>query len=216
MTGWNYPYQQWTQDLKDQYAYNVSGAKALLSAAGYSTGFDTNVVASTASDLTLLQIVQSYLAQVNINMSIRTMDPAAWISFVRAHKHDQLAYGGNSSGFSFPPLFGFNRWATNATFSWANVSDPAWDNLRSRALAAPTTAETQALLVEANKYMVDKHWVISLVTPNYFALYQPWLKGFNAQNFSISGGGASGSPLFVGFYTARFWIDTSLKKSMGH
>jgi hypothetical protein len=64
--------------------------------------------------------------------------------------------------------------------------------------------------------MVKQHWVVSLDTPNLFGLYQPWLKGYNGQNFAISGVGGSGSPLFIGFYAARFWIDQNMKKSMGH
>src|SRR5208283_6249334 len=42
MTGWGLPYDQWPQDLKDQYAFNVAGAKALLTTAGFPTGFNTD------------------------------------------------------------------------------------------------------------------------------------------------------------------------------
>jgi hypothetical protein len=61
--------------------------------------------------------------------------------------------------------------------------------------------------------MASKQWEISLVTPNVFALYQPWLKGYNGQQFSISG---SSGILWIGFYGARFWIDQNLKQSLGH
>jgi len=37
-----------------------------------------------------------------------------------------------------------------------------------------------------------------------YALYQPWLKGFNGQNFAISG---FQGPVLIGFYGARFWIE---------
>ena len=216
MAGWTLPYTQWPQDLKDQYAYDPTAAKKLLSDAGYPNGFTTNVVASNGADLDLLQIVKSYFAAVGINMSITTMDPAAWSSYVRAHKHDQLCYGGNSAGFTFPPFSGFRRWFTGYAFSWANVSDPKWDAMRTEAIAATTTiANAQKIVINANEYMARQHWSISLLTPNYFALYQPWLKGYNGQVFSVSAGGGIG-PLYFGFYTSRFWIDTNLKKSMGH
>jgi hypothetical protein len=62
--------------------------------------------------------------------------------------------------------------------------------------------------------MAAQQWEISMVTPNLFALYQPWLKGYNGQSFSISGTGTG--PLWVGFYCSRFWIDQNLKTSLGH
>jgi hypothetical protein len=49
---------------------------------------------------------------------------------------------------------------------------------------------------------------------NLFAFYQPWFKGYNGQAFAISGG--SSGPLMAGYYTSRFWIDQSVKKSLGH
>ena len=86
---------------------------------------------------------------------------------------------------------GFNRWQAGAGFTWQNVNDPAWGTLQAKALASSSIADAQQTVVTANKYMAQQNWVISMDTPNYFALYQPWLKGYNAQNFSISGGTGS-------------------------
>jgi ABC-type transport system substrate-binding protein len=85
-----------------------------------------------------------------------------------------------------------------------------------KALAAPSVADTKDLVIQGNKYMAAQHWVISVCNPNVFALYQPWLKGYNAQSFSISESGGSSGALWIGFYAARFWIDTNLKASMQH
>jgi len=41
----------------------------------------------------------------------------------------------------------------------------------------------------------------------------PWLKGYNGQNRSIPG---TLVPFLEGFYGARFWIDPSVKKSLGY
>ena len=35
--GWGLPYDQWPQSLKDEYTFNLPGAKALLAAANYPT-----------------------------------------------------------------------------------------------------------------------------------------------------------------------------------
>ena len=212
MTGWTYPYDQWPQELKDSYAYNPTKAKQLLADAGYPNGFKTDVVTATSSDLDLLQIIKSYFAAVGIDMTINTMDYASWNTMVRAKKHDQLAYN-NSLGFTFPPLMGFRRFQSTSGNNWCDVNDPAWDALYLKALAATSLSDTKSLVVQGNTYMASKQWEISLVTPNVFALYQPWLKGYNGQQFSISG---SSGILWIGFYGARFWIDQNLKTSLGH
>ena len=89
MKGWGFPYSQWPQDLKEQYAYNPTAAKQLLAAAGYPNGFNTDFVADNATDLNLLQIVKSYFAAIGVNMDIR-MDSASFSSFVVSnHKQDR-------------------------------------------------------------------------------------------------------------------------------
>jgi hypothetical protein len=56
--------------------------------------------------------------------------------------------------------------------------------------------------------VAEQHYALSLLQPNLFSLNQPWLKGYNAQNYALQ--------TVCGFYTSRFWIDASAKKSFGH
>ena len=106
LTGWGFPYSEWPQDLKDQYAFNVAGAKALLTAAGYSNGFNTDIVAPDNYDMTLLQIVKSDFAAINVNMTIRTMDTTAWTNYVRVTASDDaMSCGMSGLGLSFEPMF---------------------------------------------------------------------------------------------------------------
>jgi len=74
MTGWGFPYSQWPQDLKDQYAYNPTGAKKLLADAGYPNGFNTNIVVVPEVNMDVLQAVKAYFAVIGVNMDIRVMD----------------------------------------------------------------------------------------------------------------------------------------------
>ena len=212
MTGWTYPYSQWPVSLQQAYAYNPTNAKALLAAAGYPNGFTTDIVTANNSDLDLLQIIQSEFAAVGITMNINVYDYATWNTMVRAKKHDQLAYN-NSAGFTFPPLMGFRRFQSTSGNNWCDVVDPSWDALYAQALAATTVAQTQALVVQGNQYEAAQQWLITLPTTSNFSVYQPWLKGYNGQEFSISG---SSGVLWIGFYCARFWIDENLKQSLGY
>ena len=212
LTGWTYPYSQWPASLKATYDYNPTGAKALLAAAGYPNGFNTHIDASSAADLTLLQIIQSEFAAIGITMSISTMDAASFNTLEHNHADTQMVYG-TTLGFTFPPLKGFQHWQTGTQYDWTDVNDPNWNALMAQALAATTVAQTQALVVQANQYMAAQQWELSLPTPGLFAAYQPWLKGYNGQSFAISG---SNGILAIGFYCSRFWIDENLKKSMGY
>ena len=93
MKGWGFPYEEWPQELKDEYAYNPAAAKQLLADAGYPQGFKTNVLATADADMELLKIVQSYFAAIGIEMGIRVMKTADWIQYVEIDcKHDQLIY----------------------------------------------------------------------------------------------------------------------------
>jgi hypothetical protein len=64
------------------------------------------------------------------------------------------------------------------------------------------------IVADANKMVAEQHYALSLLQPDLFSLYQPWLKGYNAQTYALSN--------VAGFYTARYWIDSGVKKSFGH
>ena len=215
LTGWGWPYSEWPQQLKDEYAYNPTAAKQLLSAAGYPNGFNTDVVASTDSDLSLLQIVKSYFASIGINMDIRTIDPASWTTYVQiGHKHDQLAYrAAGLVGTTSEPLRQLNRLQTGYSVNWTMVSDPVFDAFYPKAMADTNIDDIKQVLVDANKEVAQQHFVISLLAPQFSAFYQPWFKGYDGRVYSVSG--TVGAPSGASYYAARFWIDQSMKKSMG-
>ena len=216
MKGWGFPYEEWPQDLKEEYVYNPPVARKLLADAGYPNGFQTNVVADTDGDIELLKIVQSYLADIGINMKIRMMDPAAYTDYVEnGHKHDQLVYRPYGPlGQTYAPLRAITRLHSGYSTNYAMVSDPVFDAFYDKAIAATSEDQLKQVLKEANERVARQHYVISLLQPMEYSLCQPWLKGYHAQIYSIwmGVGGAS----MLSFYGARFWIDQKLKKSMGY
>jgi peptide/nickel transport system substrate-binding protein len=214
LKGWGWPYEQWPQALKDEYAYNPTGAKKLLADAGFPNGFKTNVVADNAGDLDLLQIVKAYFTQVSIDMDIRLMDSASWAALVNvARKYEQLSYkSGGVLGITFEPTRQVQRFqsGTNSLL----VNDPTFDSFYTKAMASTTIDEVKKVLRDANEYVARQHYTISLLSPRTYALYQPWIKGYNGQDRSILT--QTIAPLFLSFYGARIWVDQKLKTSMGH
>jgi hypothetical protein len=80
--------------------------------------------------------------------------------------------------------------------------------------AATSVDQVKQILKDENEYIAQQHIAISLLDPMLYAFCQPWLKGYSGQSMSITG--EVGAPLLCSFYASRFWIDQSLKKSLGH
>jgi len=214
LKGWGYPYTQWPQDLKDQYAYNPTAAKQLLANAGFPNGFKTDLVVDSVVDTNLVQIVKSYFTQINVDMDIRPMDTASFTALINSHKNDALLMRtAGSLGVSYYPLRQFTKFQTGASANYPVVSDPAFDAYYTKSLTATTTDEVKSLLMDCNEYVVKQHYVISLIQPMAFNLCQPWLNGFNAQYGSMTG---VVQPQLVFFYEARFWIDQNQKNNLKH
>ena len=210
LAGWGFPYDQWPQDLKDQYAFNQTQAKALLAAAGVTTPFHTDIVVSSNSDIDLLTIVQGEFANIGVNMDIRKMDNSSWLSYVRVGHHaDALAMqlGGDPLGLTFEPFRQLGRFNVGNPANWAMVSDPKIGDWLTAAGNATTVVQVKQIVKDENEYIAQKHFVISLLTPMTYAFCQPWLKGYSGQAFSLTG--EVGAVLACYFYASRFWIDES-------
>jgi peptide/nickel transport system substrate-binding protein len=212
MKGWGFPYEQWPQDLKIEYSYNPELARQLLADAGYPNGFKTNIVVDIAADQELFKYVVRYFTAIGIDMEIRPMESNACTAFVGDLKFDQLVYRQYGPfGHCYGPFQAINRFHTGNNFMM--VSDPVIDEYYPKALYAGSEDELRLICNAMNERVARQHFAISLLQPNEYALYQPWLKGYHGQIHSIWMG--IGGPSRLSFYGARFWIDHKLKKSLG-
>jgi peptide/nickel transport system substrate-binding protein len=211
MPGWGFPYEQWPQDLKDEYACNPDSARQLLADAGYPAGFKTNIVVDTASDMKLLEIIKSSFARIGIEMEVRMMESNACTSFVQHGKHDQLVYREYGPlGHSYAPFQAVTRLHTGANILM--VSDPVIDACYAKARSAKNEGELKQVIKDMNERVARQHFAISLLQPIEYSLCQPWLKGYHGQIHSLWMG--IGGPSRLSFYGARFWIDQELKQSL--
>jgi ABC-type transport system substrate-binding protein len=195
--------------LKDEYAYNPTLAKKLLADAGYPTGFKTDIVADLAGDLDLLQICKGYFAAVGIDMDIRTMPTATWTAYViGTHQHDQMAYRASGGlGISYDPFHMLLRYTQGYANNYLLVNDPVFSSFNTKAQSATTLDQVKQIVQDANLYVAQQHYAISLLCPNKFTACLPSFHGFTGQSFALSQSGGSSWATMAGFYNARFWID---------
>jgi peptide/nickel transport system substrate-binding protein len=213
LKGWGFPYEEWSQDLKDEYSYSPKAARQLLADAGYPKGFKTNIVANVSADMQLLYLVKSYFADIGIDMEIRPMESTDWTAFViNGQKHDQMAYAAVSPyGHAFEPIRQLQRLHTGSSSNYLMVNDRVLDAFQPEAIGATSENRLKQILKNANEHMARQHYAVSILQPMNYALYQPWLKGYNGQFGSVCS--AAGSPQLLFFYPARFWIDQKLKRA---
>jgi peptide/nickel transport system substrate-binding protein len=204
MKGWGFPYEEWPQDLKDEYAYNPVLAKQLLADAGYPGGFKTNIIANATGDLNILQIVKSYFERVGIEMEIHTMNAAAYTNFINAHEHNQLVYNGRIGKLGAIGSNPVNFLSRFSPGNYMGISDPVYAAFHPKAWTVSSFDEIKKLLRDCNEHVARQHYLVSLLQPMEYALYQPRLKGYNGQFDSIS---SAAGPHRLFYYLARFWID---------
>jgi peptide/nickel transport system substrate-binding protein len=191
------PFDEWPQALKDEYTYNPTKAKQLLAEAGYPAGFKTNTIASTSSDLDLLQIIKSQFLDIGVDMEIRTMEPGAAGAYTVAMKHDQMYYAA-FAGVTWPPnVFSPLRHSKKSTANYTGNNDPVFDAMVDKVSLAPTEDETSKLMRDNEMYILKQHWDIYTMPLKIYILWQPYLKGYSGEVLGQD----------QGRIWARLWID---------
>jgi peptide/nickel transport system substrate-binding protein len=204
--GYGVPYEEWPQDVKDGYAYNPEGAKALLAEAGYPNGIKCNLAISSSSDLDLAQIVQSYFADIGIDMTIDVMEPTVFNSYTRASKAP-MSWQNDVYVPSVPPVNAISfRSPYHSFYTRHHIDDPVYNDIYFKMSSSLDMEEQKQLGREADLYVISKHWTVTLLPRFSYTLIWPWVKGYNGEITQHS----------RGVVYSRLWIDEELQKSMGY
>jgi peptide/nickel transport system substrate-binding protein len=194
-TGWCYPYDEWSQDLKDGHSYNPTEARQLLADAGYPDGFKTNAVGASNADQELMQIMKAYLMDVGVDLEIRLMDFVSAGNYVRDGKHDQMAFA--QSNNPHHPNVSFMAFATGSPLNGCFVSDPTFDEMYQSFSSAESLDEVKRLSREMDKYYLEHYWRVDVFPTPVYIVFQPHVKGYSGEVLHYA----------QQFYWARLWID---------
>ena len=209
--GYHIPFEEWDEEVKQYYRYDPEAAEKLLDEAGYPRGadgtrFKTVLSQSQYHVLDFSEIAVAYWAEIGVDVEIEVLTNAEFqemsgrtnkgmISSIGGSLYDPVAYVGHLRSDST-----WNRWL----HQW-----PELDAMVDAALAANTIEEQQRHIVEADMYVIEKHWQIWGPRSPTFMVAQPWLTGYSGE----IGHWAVGDQWTT---HSRLWIDSELKKEMGH
>ena len=211
LIGYVVPFEEWPEELKEEYAYNPERAEELLDEAGYPRDADGIRFKTTYDhvefyDLDYYQLVMSYLGKIGIDVEIRVHDNAAHIALWREHTYEGMVNG--NTGTEINPLEQLNAYYSTWWNNKSNVQDPVYDAMADAVRAATTLEEQKRLHREVDMYVIEKHYVIAGPKSPWFNAAQAWVIGYNGETEI----GFVESPLIL----SRLWIDQELKEAMGH
>jgi peptide/nickel transport system substrate-binding protein len=200
--GWYAEYEDWPQEVKDEYAYNPQGARAILAEGGYPDGLQFEIGVSSSTDLDLMQIVKDYLDDIDVEMNINVYEPAVYGQLQRTGKLDvRTSVAQNPTS----PLGTLNVLSSqHNAYLTHRLNDPWFEEFVAKGKATIDEAELMKLCVEGDLYAIKQHWQLILPPRISASFTQPWVKRrYDAYVVSSA-------------VDARLWIDEELKESMGY
>ena len=208
--GYHIPFEEWDEEVKQYYRYDPEAAEKLLDEAGYPRGadgtrFKTVLSQSQYSVLDFSEIALAYWAEIGVDVELELITDAEFremygrtnegmMSSIGGSLYDPVTFVGH--------LRSDSEW-NRGLHQWFEV-----DAMVDAALAATTHEEQQRLIVEADMYVIEKHWQIWGPRSPTFMVAQPWLTGYSGE----IGHWAVGDQWTT---HSRLWIDSELKEAMG-
>jgi len=155
VTFWSKSNLGFTEDV-NAFTYDIEKAKTLLAEAGYPNGLDIEIACNTANT-TAVQVIQSHLAQIGINVTINEMDAAGLTAYIKQDSHT-VVYNTKSYGATVEgprKMFVTDLAANDARYSNARVDECfAQGSLISDvAQRTPLYEEAQKILAEEVPYI---------------------------------------------------------------
>ena len=207
------PFEEWPEELQKTYSYDPEGAEALLDVAGYPRGadgmrFTTTLTQAERFDLGYKELAAAYLAAIGVDVVIDSVSDGEWVDVLVARTADgMIDYWALGLGEDGDATAATGYFRSDNQYNAGGVSDPVFEAIHDKALAATTHEERIKWAKEANMYATAQHWIIWGPRAPQFHITQPWLIGYNGE-FGLGRAGHNNIP-------ARVWIDHELKGAIG-
>lgn len=176
----NNPFDTWPKELQEEYTYNPEKAKKLLAEAGYPNGFKTSCLSASVMDLQLLQIMQSYLKDINIDMAIDVRDFPTTRALTSSNKYETQFFPMGMAE-NKPVIRIVGNLYSGYTNNFPRLADPEYDKMYDQWLAATSWEEVNRLGKAIDMQVIKGHYRVTLMPFYNYIACQPWLGGFNGE-----------------------------------
>jgi peptide/nickel transport system substrate-binding protein len=198
------PFNELPANVQELFSHNVTKAKALLTQAGYPTGFDCKVVCYNSATTTdnLSQYVQMW-ADIGVKLTLDAKDYATYATRGRTRNYDELIYYYDSGVWGK-----FLNVQGQSQYNLSYINQPLYNEAFTKAGELFGFDET-ALAALHKSIVVDvleNCWVIPTPNAYSYVVWWPWVKNWNGE-------------LYVGYYSYPLymkyrWQDVELKTQM--
>ena len=153
------------------------------------------------------QTVQSYWAQVGVEVTLDPREQGAWYTILQNRDYDFMMWG---TGIPISWLHTAGCMSGSRATNPSYINDPVVEEAKAKMqeLSIKDDPAADAVHRELMKYVLAQAWVIPMSGGVSYSLWWPWLKNYYG-------------PLSVGYlnsgnWVTWAWVDQDLKKSMGY
>jgi len=197
LTAWSLPIDQLGAGAQ-YYQYNPLEARRLLADAGFATGVQTTLYATSGfgagtDHLDAVQLIQRFLKDVGMTAELKLQEFGAYVATTAQGKFEGLAYG-------LVPL----AWNPDRPFYTAYIQRNNMSHVNDPTLTAMFTAQRRTQDVETRKnivfdmqrYAAEQQYYVYLIAGTSTASWQPYVQNY-APNSTFDYGGRA----------AALWLD---------
>jgi len=202
------PIEELPEVARETYEYHPDKARQLLAEAGYPDGFKTKIVCYTAS-VDDLSMIKAYWADVGVDLELDVKEWGVYSSmaFGRSSegraRYDEMVY--RYAGLNTPTGFlaSYQPWDVELS----GIDDPRLIRHREQLMLNQMDwAKIAQTWKEYAQFAYEQVWSIDFPTPYVWTMWQPWVKGYNAER-GIGFHNEYNTPIYL-------WIDQDLKEEM--
>ena len=154
-------FEEWPDELKGYYTYDVAGAEKLLDEAGYPRGadgirFKTTYMHPEGKDLSWAELIASYWREIGVHVDIEVVTGPEQVAIQKTGDFAMTQWLGGVKAFPPGQMEHFTSgWVRNAV-----IRDAQYDASYEAMLAATTVEEQMSAVKDMDMRSIEQHWMI--------------------------------------------------------